>query len=92
MAILSIIGCRMLEDELVYVLSRDTDLHELILVENREYLGLSGKLRTEGCIPRQFPLDRISKILEDEKNQLLSEILKPFCKFHFIEKIVIAQY
>jgi hypothetical protein len=77
----------MLEDELAYVLSRDTDLHEVILVEDREYLGLLRKLRTKGCIPRQFPLDKISKILEDKKNQLLPEILKPFCKFHFIEKI-----
>jgi hypothetical protein len=87
MAILSIIACRMLEDELVYVLSRDTDLYEMILVDNRECLGLLRKLRTQGCIPRLLPLDRISKILEDEKKQLLPEILKVFLKFHFFEKI-----
>ncbi|PWB54840.1 MAG: hypothetical protein C3F06_03450 [Candidatus Methanoperedenaceae archaeon] len=86
MAILSIIACRMLEDELAYVLSRDTDLHEMIVVDNRECLGLLRKLRMQGCIPRMLPLDRISKILEDEKKQLLPEILNSFFKIHFFEK------
>ena len=39
MPVLSIIACGMLEDELVHVLSKDSELQQLIVVENRESQG-----------------------------------------------------
>ena len=35
MPVLSIIACGMLEDELVHVLSKDSEIEQLIIVENR---------------------------------------------------------
>jgi hypothetical protein len=87
MPVLSIIVCGMLEDELAYVLSEDSELAQLILVENMEHFGLQRKLKSLGCLPALIPLDRVPEILKEEQNQLLQTILKPFCGFHFIEKI-----
>ncbi len=87
MPVLSIIACDMLEDELTYVLSKDRDLEQLILVEKKECFGLQRKLKSLGCLPALVPLDRIQEILKGEKNQSFPAILKPFCGIRFIEKI-----
>ncbi len=77
----------MLEDELTYVLSKDSELEQLILVEKMECFGLQRKLKSLGCLPALIPLDRIQEILKGEKNQSIPAILKPFCGIRFIEKI-----
>ncbi len=87
MPVLSIIACDMLEDELAYVLSEDSELAQLILVDNDRHFGLQRKLKYRGCLPSLIPLDRVPEILKGEQNQLLQTILKPFCGFRFIEKI-----
>jgi hypothetical protein len=87
MPVLSIIACDMLEDELAYVLSKDSELEQLILVEKSECFRLQRKLKSLGCLPAQIPLDRIQEILKGEKNQSFPAILKPFRGFRFIEKI-----
>jgi hypothetical protein len=66
MPTLSIIACGMLEDELVHVLSRDNDLQQLIVVENRESLGLLRKLRLRNCNPRTAFLDRVSMLIKEQ--------------------------
>lgn len=43
---MGIIACRALEDELAHVLSNDHELRHLILIDDPECLGLSGKLRS----------------------------------------------
>ncbi len=87
MPVLSIIACDMFEDELTYVLSKDSELEQLILVEKSECFGLQRKLKSLGCLPALVPLDRIQEILKGEKNQSFPAILKPFCGFRFIEQI-----
>ncbi|HEY9206427.1 MAG TPA: DUF1638 domain-containing protein [Candidatus Methanoperedens sp.] len=87
MPVLSIIACDMLEDELTYVLSKDSKLEQLILVEKKECFGLQRKLKSLGCLPALVPLDRIPEILKGEKNQSFPAILKPLCRLRFIEKI-----
>jgi hypothetical protein len=87
MPVLSIIACDMLEDELTYVLSKDSELAQLILVEKTECFGLQRKLKSLGCLPALIPLDRIQEILKGEKNQSFPAILKPFRGIRFIEKI-----
>ncbi|NJD51742.1 MAG: DUF1638 domain-containing protein [Candidatus Methanoperedens sp.] len=87
MPVLSIIACDMLEDELAYVLSEDSELTQLILVDNDKHFGLQRKLKSRGCLPALIALDRVPEILKGEQNQLLQTIIKPFCSFRFIERI-----
>jgi hypothetical protein len=65
MPVLSIIACGMLEDELVHVLSKDSELKQLIIVENRDNLGLLRKLKSKNCTLRTAFLDRIPMLLKD---------------------------
>ncbi|HII01319.1 TPA: DUF1638 domain-containing protein [Methanosarcinaceae archaeon] len=63
MPVLSIIACRMFEDELAHVLSRDTELEQLIVVEGRDSFGLLRKLKSKNCLHRTAPLDRVPFLL-----------------------------
>ena len=66
MPVLSIIACGMLEDELVHVLSKDSELQQLIVVENRESLGFLRKLRLRNCNPKTAFLDRVPMLLKGQ--------------------------
>jgi hypothetical protein len=68
MAVLSIIACGMLEDELVQVLSKDHELKQLIVVENRDNFGFRRKLKAINCNFRTAFMDRITLLLENESN------------------------
>lgn len=87
MPVLSVIACEMLEDELVYVLSKDHDLNQLIIVENRQSLGLVRKLKSKNCQPRLFPLDRVSSILKETNNSISMNLPRFLLKFLSFEKI-----
>ena len=65
MSVLSIIACGMLEDELVHVLSKDSELKQLIVVEDRGNLEFLRKLKSKNCTPRTAFLDRVSMLLKD---------------------------
>jgi len=65
MPVLSIIACRMLEDELVHILSKDRELKQLIVVENRGNLEFLRKLKSKNCTPRTVFLDRIPMLLKE---------------------------
>ncbi|MCK9440823.1 MAG: DUF1638 domain-containing protein, partial [Methanothrix sp.] len=47
MPVLSIVACRMLEDELVHLLSVDREVRELLLVDGMQSLSISEKLRSQ---------------------------------------------
>ena len=47
MPVLSIIACRMLEDEIVHILSSHREVRELLLLDARESMSLSGKLKAQ---------------------------------------------
>ncbi|AKB28032.1 hypothetical protein MSSIT_1313 [Methanosarcina siciliae T4/M] len=84
MPVLSIIACGMLEDELVHVLSKDCELKQLIVVENRNNLGFLRKLRAGKCIPRTIPLDRVQMFFKTGCNpdfETLAKFLAPFPLF-----------
>jgi hypothetical protein len=63
MPVLSIVACRMLEDELVHLLSADGEVRELLLVDGRECLSLSGKLRAQHRPHLLLGLDKIAQHL-----------------------------
>lgn len=87
MPVLSIIACEMLEDELVYVLSKDHDLNQLIVVESRQSFRFVRKLKFINCQPRLFPLDRIPTFLKEANNSVSVNPLKLLLKFPFFKKI-----
>lgn len=47
MPVLGIIACRALEDELAHVLSEDSELKHLIIIDNKDCFDLSRKLRSK---------------------------------------------
>ncbi|MGB7571558.1 MAG: hypothetical protein WBL87_07360, partial [Methanothrix sp.] len=47
MPVLSIIACKMLEDEIVHLLSSDREVEELILLDGKETQSLSRKLKSQ---------------------------------------------
>ena len=47
MPTLSIISCRMLEDEIVHLLSSDGQVDELLLLDGKEISSLSRKLKSQ---------------------------------------------
>lgn len=89
MPVLSIVACGMLEDELVHVLSKDRELQQLIVVENRESSVFLRKLRLRNCNPRPAFLDRVPMLLQGRISpdlrapvRLLSSfpLFKKFCR------------
>ncbi|MGB9132985.1 MAG: hypothetical protein WCB90_10310, partial [Methanosarcina sp.] len=65
MPVMSIIACGMLEDELVYVLSKDREIKQLIVLENRDNSGFLRKLKLKNCTHRTVFLDRVPMLLKD---------------------------
>ena len=87
MPVLSIIACEMLEDELVYVLSKDHDLNQLIVVENRQSFRFVRKLKSRNCQPRLFPMDKVPFFLKEANSTCIRESFKLLLKFPFFKKI-----
>ncbi len=65
MPVPSIVACGMLEDELVHILSKDSELKQIIVVENRGNLEFLRKLKSKNCTPRTVFLDMIPMLLKD---------------------------
>ena len=83
--VLSIIACRILEDELTRVLSLDHTLRHLFLVDNLEAMGLSRKLRAQNrahllVAGEEIP-DRIKDLQKDNFGKIIELLLN---RFHFI--------
>lgn len=88
MPVLSIIACGMLEDELAYVLSKDKELKQLFVVENRDSSGFLRKLKLKNCVHRAIFLDRVPTFL---KNQAILDFKIPSkfsSLFPFFEKML----
>jgi hypothetical protein len=82
--VLSIIACRILEDELTRVLSLDRKLRHLILVDNTDGDGLSGKLRAEGRPHLVISRKEIPDLIENLQNGNSNGFLKPLLnRFRF---------
>ena len=83
--VLSIIACRILEDELTRVLSLDNTLRHLLLVDNPDAMGLSRKLRAQNRAHLLVAGEEIPDRIKDLQNDNFSKIIRPLInKFHFI--------
>jgi len=69
MPVLSIIACRMLEDELTHVLAGDNKLHHLIVVDSADNQGLTRKLRALNRPFRVVDLSEIPSLLQKNSRQ-----------------------
>ncbi|MCX6678334.1 MAG: hypothetical protein NTU95_10405 [Methanothrix sp.] len=69
MPVLSIIACKMLEDELVHLLSADGEVRELLLVDGRECMSLSAKLRAQNRPHLLLGLDQIALHLQERQSR-----------------------
>lgn len=84
---MSIIACRILEDELTRVLSLDHRLRHLFLVDNPDATGLSMKLRAQNRAHLLVAGEEIPDRLKDIQrgNFNFGKIIKPLInRFHFI--------
>lgn len=88
MPVLSIIACGMLEDELVHVLSKDPELKQLIVVEDRNSLEFLRKLRSKNCTPITAYLDRVPQLLNRRKNFDSKTCIKLLSFFPLCKKIL----
>jgi len=83
--VLSIIACRILEDELTRVLSMDDTLRHIILVDSLDSMGLSRKLRAQSRAHLLIARKEIPDRIEDLKKDKLGRFLKPLLnKLNFI--------
>jgi hypothetical protein len=67
MPVMSIVGCEMFEDEIVYLIQNDPTLDEVIVVENENSVGLAQKLNDIGYSHAVLPLAKIT-IKSERKN------------------------
>lgn len=86
MTVLSIIACRIFEDELAYILSSDRELEQLIVVEGKDSFRLLRKLKSDNCLPRTAPLDRVPFLLGNRHSFPFMKIAKPLLKLPFFRK------
>lgn len=86
MPTLSIIACGMLEDELVHILSKDSALQQLIVVESRESLGFLRKLRLRNCNPKTTFLDRVPMLIKNQANSDFRTSSKSLTRFRLLKK------
>lgn len=75
MQVMSIVACRMYEDEIVHLLKNDTDLDDVVLIENEGNHGLARKLTDAECVHRVLPLDKVKTELEDNKAKKITLII-----------------
>ena len=85
MPVLSIIACRILEDELTRVLSRDHTLRHLFLVDNPDGMGLSTKLHAQNRAHLLVAGEEISDRIRELEKGNFGKIIKPLLDiFNFI--------
>lgn len=85
MPVLSIIACRILEDELTRVLSLDHTLRHLFLVDSTDAMGLSRKLRTQNRAHLIVACEEIPNRIKGLQKDNFGEFIKPLLnRFLFI--------
>lgn len=87
MPILSIVACEMLEDELVYALSKDLEIKRLFVVENRNSSRFVKKLKSEYLKPFIFSSDRLYPIVSEINRESLDSYTRKFSNISFCKKI-----
>jgi hypothetical protein len=59
MSVMTIIGCRMFEDEIIHLIENDPEIKEVLVVENEDCGGIRRKMTEAGVSHRVLPLEEI---------------------------------
>jgi hypothetical protein len=59
MPVMSIIGCRMFEDEIMHLLENDPEIEKVLVIENEDCAGITRKMADAGIPHSVLPLDEI---------------------------------
>lgn len=87
MPVLSIVACEILEDELIYVLSKDPEIKRLFVVENKNSFRFVKKLKSENLKPFIFSSDRLYPIISEISRKSPGSFTKAFSNIPFCKKI-----
>ncbi len=69
MTVMSILSCKVLEDEILWILENDPSIDEIIVVENENSGGILGKMENCGFPQRVLSLDEISELSQNDGNE-----------------------
>lgn len=87
MPVLSIIACEMLEDELVHVLAKDSEIKHLFVVTNGNSFRFVKKLRSENLRPFTFSSDRLYSIISENKRRSAGSFMKILSNIPVFRKV-----
>lgn len=76
MPLLTLIACRMFEDEIVHIIENDDSITALLVVDNADSCGLVSKLKDAGCEYRQTSENSIKDYQIDNGLTLTVEMLE----------------
>ncbi|MCD4703504.1 MAG: DUF1638 domain-containing protein [Methanosarcinaceae archaeon] len=78
MPTMSLVACRMFEDEIVHLIENDSNISDLIVIDNDEYQGLVNKLNMKGIPYRILSIEQIpmSCDMEDGELRLVIDMLE----------------
>lgn len=86
MPVLSIVACEMLEDELVYVLSKDPEIKRLFVIENRNSFRFVKKLKSENLKPFMFSPDKLYPIVSEINRKSFGNPMRKFSNLPLFKK------
>lgn len=87
MTVLSILGCKMLQDEVVWLLSNDSIITKILVVESGNISEFTEKLDDQHTSYEILPLEKISNVLEDvDKNEFVVVINFLELQLHVVPK------
>jgi hypothetical protein len=75
MPTLSIISCKIMQDEIIWILENDTSIDEIIVIENENIREFVEKLNKEDIQHQVLPLEKISTLIE-MKNKCSKNIVQ----------------
>lgn len=65
MFVLSIIACRMFEDEIVCMIEKHGNIDALIIVDDENSASIAGKLKQCRCTYRLLPIEKVQQFISD---------------------------
>lgn len=66
MPVISIIGCRMFEDEIMHLLESDPEIEKIVVVENNDCDGIRKKMLEAGIPHKVFPIEELPEKQEEK--------------------------
>lgn len=75
MSVISIISCKILQDEIVWLLSKDPEVKNIVIVKNTNISEFTEKLDEEQTSYEILPLEKIQDAIEDNEDDKLTVVV-----------------